>query len=224
MAEPVTTLTPPPIQHPIAEMPSGLTPRVWARYFSAVREQVLAGGGGTEGPPGPQGEPGEPGPPGPEGPQGDVGPQGPQGDAGPTGATGATGSQGIQGIQGPAGVPSYTTGSFTVTGTGFAGTAPTGTAYYSQIGNQVTIEFPQISGTSNAITFTLTGIPAGLVPAREYRGVALLQNAAVYFLGTVVMAGGGTEVHFGSADAGLTIWTTTGTKTAYKHVQTWLLA
>ena len=109
------TLTPPPIQNPIADLRSGLTPRVWARYFMAIRDQVLAGGGGTEGPPGPQGEQGDPGPPGPEGPQGDpgpagatgstgatgaTGPPGPQGDPGPTGATGATGSQGIQGIQG----------------------------------------------------------------------------------------------------------------------------
>lgn len=73
MAEP---LTPPPIQHPIAEPPAMLTPRVWSRYFQSVREHVLAGGGGTEGPPGPQGEPGEPGPAGP------AGPAGPEGDPG----------------------------------------------------------------------------------------------------------------------------------------------
>ena len=39
MAEP---LTPAPILHPISETPSGLTPRPWARYFDAVRTQVLA--------------------------------------------------------------------------------------------------------------------------------------------------------------------------------------
>ena len=52
------TLTPPPILHPIAEPPSGLTPRVWARYFAALQSQVMAGGGGTEGPPGPPGRTG----------------------------------------------------------------------------------------------------------------------------------------------------------------------
>lgn len=35
-------LTPPPIQHAIAEAPALLTPRVWSRYFAAVRDQVLA--------------------------------------------------------------------------------------------------------------------------------------------------------------------------------------
>ena len=120
------SLTPPPILHPIAEPPLGLTPRVWARYFQAVRDQVMAGVGGTpgpEGPEGPEGPQGDPGPPGPEGPQGDpgptgstgatgsTGPPGPQGDPGTPGATGATGAtgaqgiQGIQGIQGPQGDP-----------------------------------------------------------------------------------------------------------------------
>ena len=90
-------ITPPPIQHPIAELPSGLTPRVWSRYFELIRQHVMAGGG-TEGPPGPQGEPGEPGP---------AGPEGPQGETGPTGATGPTGPEGPQGPPGdPATGPS----------------------------------------------------------------------------------------------------------------------
>lgn len=72
MAEPVTPLTPPPIQHPIAERDSGLTPRVWSRFFLDLRQQALLGGG-TEGPPGPQGDQGEPGPIGPAGPEGDPG-------------------------------------------------------------------------------------------------------------------------------------------------------
>jgi hypothetical protein len=35
------TLTPPPIQSPIAEGPASLTPRPWSRYFQSVRDQVL---------------------------------------------------------------------------------------------------------------------------------------------------------------------------------------
>ena len=93
MAEP---LTGPPIQNAIAEPPLGLTPRVWARWFLALREQAMLGGG-TEGPPGPQGEQGEPGPAGP------AGPEGPQGDPGPTGATGSTGATGATGPTGPTG-------------------------------------------------------------------------------------------------------------------------
>lgn len=115
-------LTPAPIQHPIAEAPSGLTPRPWARWFLALQEQAMLGGG-TEGPPGPQGPQGEPGPAGPTGPQGDpgptgatgatgstgaTGPQGPQGDPGATGATGAAGSTGATGPPGPQGDPGPT--------------------------------------------------------------------------------------------------------------------
>ena len=33
------TLTPPPIQNPIAEPPSGLTPRVWARWFDLFKDR-----------------------------------------------------------------------------------------------------------------------------------------------------------------------------------------
>jgi hypothetical protein len=38
VAEP---LTPPPIQNAIAEQPALLTPRVWSRYFSSIRDKVL---------------------------------------------------------------------------------------------------------------------------------------------------------------------------------------
>ena len=240
MADPVTTLTPPPIQHPIAEAGTLLTPRPWARYFLAVRDQVLAGGGGTEGPPGPQGEQGEPGPagpPGPEGPQGDPGPTGatgsagatgpagpqgdpgptgatgapgatgptgpegppgPEGDAGPTGATGATGSQGPQGIQGPqgdpgpAGVPSYVADSFTVTATGFSGTAPSDTAHSTKVGRLVTIAFPYLNGTSNAATFTVTGLPAALWPLIRVRFAVSIADNASNVLGIMIVDTDGT--------------------------------
>ena len=36
------TLPPPPIQNAIAEQPGLLTPRVWSRYFAAIRDQVMA--------------------------------------------------------------------------------------------------------------------------------------------------------------------------------------
>jgi len=51
------------------------------------------------------------------------------------------------------------TGSFTITGTGFT-VNPTGTAYWTKISNVITVVIPSLAGTSNATTFTLTGIPA----------------------------------------------------------------
>lgn len=55
-------------------------------------------------------------------------------------------------------------GSFVITATGFSGTAPNGTAYYARSGKIVCLFVPGLSGTSNANTFTLTGIPAAIRP------------------------------------------------------------
>jgi hypothetical protein len=57
----------------------------------------------------------------------------------------------------------YVEGSFTATGTGFA-TPPTGTARYVQLGKLVVLYLPDLQQTSNATTFTVTGLPAGLTP------------------------------------------------------------
>jgi hypothetical protein len=62
-------------------------------------------------------------------------------------------------------VPTASSGSFTATGTGFTAN-PTGTAHYAVSGNVVTLTIPALTGTSNAITFTITGLPAGIQPAR----------------------------------------------------------
>lgn len=60
----------------------------------------------------------------------------------------------------------YEEGSYTGTLTGCT-TAPTYTIKYTKIGNQVTIPFAGISptGTSNATTKTITGMPADIRPA-----------------------------------------------------------
>ena len=62
-------------------------------------------------------------------------------------------------------VPSVeTSGSFTGTLTGFA-SGPTGTVNYHKIGSRVTLYLTaQISGTSNATTLTMTGLPAAVRP------------------------------------------------------------
>lgn len=58
----------------------------------------------------------------------------------------------------------YAEGTFTATMTGVTPSA-TGTVQYARAGRAVTLTFPQIVGTSNANTFTMTGLPAGLCPA-----------------------------------------------------------
>jgi hypothetical protein len=54
-----------------------------------------------------------------------------------------------------------TTGSFTATYTGFSSN-PTGTAYYAKIDNKVCVSYSDASGTSNAMSFTITGLPSAL--------------------------------------------------------------
>ena len=74
--------------------------------------------------------------------------------------------------------------SFTATATGMT-TSPTGTINYSIVGNTVTLDIPNISGTSNAITFTLTGAPAEIRPATDKDLIARVTNngsGAVGFL------------------------------------------
>lgn len=61
----------------------------------------------------------------------------------------------------------YEEGSFTFTGTGFT-TTLTDTAYYTKIGNQVTIKIPSIAGTSNTTACTITGLPVGLRSSPAY--------------------------------------------------------
>ena len=60
--------------------------------------------------------------------------------------------------------PVITNGSFTGTATGFSGTAPTTTVYWSRFSNWVFLAVSSISGTSNATTFSLTGLPSQLTP------------------------------------------------------------
>jgi hypothetical protein len=69
----------------------------------------------------------------------------------------------------------YEEGSFTFTGTGFT-TSPTKTAYYTKIGNQVTVQIPDITGTSNTTAMTITGLPVALRSAQAYVFFALVYN------------------------------------------------
>ena len=57
----------------------------------------------------------------------------------------------------------FLTANFTCTGTGFT-VNPTGTATYRVTGSIVTVQYPLLSGTSNATTFTITGAPNAIKP------------------------------------------------------------
>ena len=69
----------------------------------------------------------------------------------------------------------FTAQTFTAQSTDFTVTQ-TGTAYYSQVYRIVTVLIPDLQGTSNATTFTITGLPSDLWPARQHRFVVITQD------------------------------------------------
>lgn len=57
-------------------------------------------------------------------------------------------------------------GTFVLTATGLTTTVQV-TAHYARSGSIVVLYIPPVSGTSNATTYTLTGLPAALKPAND---------------------------------------------------------
>lgn len=99
--------------------------------------------------------------------------------------------------------------SASVSATGVTGIA-TRTVYYAKAGNVVVLHFPIATATSNATTFTYTGLPASLTPARaqtlQALDVALTDNGTDT-TGTVTISG--TTVTFSKTSGS---WTASGTK------------
>jgi hypothetical protein len=111
-----------------------------------------------------------------------------------------------------------TTGTFTATYTGFASN-PSGTARYSINGSTCTIIFPIGTATSNATSFTITGLPAACQPTRGQ--FVPVSQAAIENNG-VTVAGNPVDASFAAASGTVTLylsglnnsWTASGTKGA----------
>lgn len=102
---------------------------------------------------------------------------------------------------------------FTATGTGFT-TSPTGTAIYSRFDKMVMIFLPTITGTSNATTFTLTGIPASLIPSSDRTVfVRTVDNGGAVTVSLAVIKNDGSISIFKNVSAAA--FTASGTKTLY---------
>lgn len=109
------------------------------------------------------------------------------------------------------GVTGDVSGSFTATSTGVTG-SPTGSVTFRRSGNVVVLHVPQIGGTSNATTFTLTGLPAHLIPAANRLLLARGQdNSAFVHLVARIDSAGGTITLLNGVGAGS--FTASGTKT-----------
>lgn len=121
----------------------------------------------------------------------------------------------------------YTEGSFTIAGTGFSacsqgvlsGSTCTATAYYVRVGKAVTLYIPYLAGTSNATTFTLTGIPAAIRPARaqNVQASTIGDNSSGDNAGSLDILTDGTAVIYRrtSTSAQVSVWTASNTKTFY---------
>lgn len=122
---------------------------------------------------------------------------------------------------GTAAQQAYTEGTFTVTATGFT-TTVTVTASYVQVGRQVVLMLPTMTGTSNATTTTLTGIPAGLAPVQAFNHAVRITDNATEAQGWISTAGGTTTWNVLRPAAAP--WTASGTKTVSSFTMAYLVA
>lgn len=111
---------------------------------------------------------------------------------------------------GTAAQQAYTETMAVLTATGYSGTAPTAVAVITQVGKLVTLEIPEVTGTSNAQTLTLTGLPGAYSVPRTQRLPVLVVDAGIAKMG-VLVATGTTLTLF--PNAGENTWTTSGVKT-----------
>lgn len=110
--------------------------------------------------------------------------------------------------------PAQVSGSFTATGTGFSGTAPTTTYRYIRDRNGAILNGALISGTSNATTFTITGVPATIRPSAVIEAhVGIMNNTVNSFGQATIQTDGTITVSFENNAAGG--WTAAGLKRLY---------
>jgi len=107
----------------------------------------------------------------------------------------------------------YDEGTFTATLTGMT-TSVTGTARHVRVGKAVCLFLPTLSGTSNATTAQVTGLPAIIQPTQTSWQVVRITDNSLDAFGVVRFnSASGTLDVFPSFTAGA--WTATGTKTLY---------
>ncbi len=107
-----------------------------------------------------------------------------------------------------------TSGSFTGTWGGFS-TPPATTITWKKIGNLVTLVMPASTGTSNAPTFILVGLPSALNPVtgatQSVPCFGMMDNGAAVASASMVTVNNAGVIAF-SKDASGTGWTASGTK------------
>jgi hypothetical protein len=118
-----------------------------------------------------------------------------------------------------ANVPTFSEGSFTGTLTGYA-SGPTGTVSYKIIANAagtgkvcMLSVGTDITGTSNATSFTMTGLPAACTPSDDVRVMCELTDNSSSVAALAIIAAAGTTITFATdAPFSGSGWTNSGTK------------
>ncbi len=106
--------------------------------------------------------------------------------------------------------PAPATGTFTGTGTGFSG-SPTCTINWAVNGNHVDLNWASVlTGTSNATTFTITGLPAFLAPATSQAWNPVVEDSGAFAVG--YMSINSTTISFGKGLSSVGGFTASGTK------------
>jgi hypothetical protein len=105
--------------------------------------------------------------------------------------------------------------SFTITVSTGMTTTPSGTANASRVGRVVTLEIPELLGTSNATTFVLSGVPSGwrTSSADQYVPIAIFTNNSVSETGGYAIVGSTGTIELIRRDT--TPWTSSGGKGVY---------
>lgn len=116
------------------------------------------------------------------------------------------------------------TGAFVVTATGLD-TTVRGVAYYARFGPLVTLLLPELTGTSNATTMTLTGLPPSIVALRTFfsQAIRVTNNSSDANNGYLRFNANSTVLDvFRNADI-TSAWTGSGTKTLRAVAVSYLL-
>jgi len=107
-----------------------------------------------------------------------------------------------------------------VAGTGFVA-APAGEARVSERGQVVSLALPRLSGTSNAVTFQVTGLPNALLPTRNSHELVRIADNGVDAVGLLVLTNGQAAFDVYASPAGAA-FTVGGTKTLYPYTLTYV--
>lgn len=106
---------------------------------------------------------------------------------------------------------SYDTASFTATLTGVAATI-TGTGYYTINGNAVVLDLPELAGTSNTTSKSITGIPAAVRPTTTKNvSIAAIDNGGTRAMSIGTVNSSGVLVCYPTPGAVSSGWTNSGT-------------